>query len=265
VERFRALAESGEVLMVTNDVLTDVLSEPLDGVTRARIDINSGSGNLAIDALPDGEQVLVRGELQYFEKQGRPTRSVDSADSADGEATFHLNGKDAGRPWLHLPWAACNGATEWHIHLNPSVSSDISARSGGGNVKLDLRQISATRRLSADTGGGNVDVELPDSAADLTADIRTGAGNVVVEFGRGAPGDTTVHARSGAGNVTVRLPRGLAARIQATTGMGKVNVDSPFGKIDARTYQSPDYDDAADRVEITARSGAGKVNVEVLA
>jgi DUF4097 and DUF4098 domain-containing protein YvlB len=247
---------------MANELLTDVLSEPLQGVSRARIDINSGSGNLAVDALPNGDEVLARGELQYFEKQGRPTRCMESA---DGEATFQLNGKDACRPWLHLPWAACNGATEWHIHLNPSVSSDISARSGGGNVKLELRQISATRRLSADTGGGNIEIVFPDNAADLTADVRTGTGNVAVEFGRRATGNSTVHASSGAGNVTVRLPRSVAARIHASTGMGKVDVESAFGKIDAHTYQSPGYDDAATKVEITASSGAGNVKVEVLA
>ena len=43
--------------------------------------------------------------------------------------------------------------------------------------------------------------------------------------------------------------------------MGKVIVDSRFSKIDGNMYQSPDYDDAANKVEITVNSGAGFVSV----
>ena len=143
----------------------------------------------------------------------------------------------AGQPWFRFPWAACNGATEWQIHLNPTVSSDITAHSDGGNVKLDLAGMAITR-VSADTGGGNMEVVLPDNAADLS-----------------------VTAKSGAGNVVVHLPSGIAARIHATSGLGKVIVDSWFSKIDKNTYQSPDYDGAANKVEITASSGAGNVSV----
>jgi hypothetical protein len=34
-----------------------------------------------------------------------------------------------------------------------------------------------------------------------------------------------------------------------------------FSQIDGNTYQSPDYDSAADKVEITVHSGAGNVKV----
>jgi predicted membrane protein len=61
--------------------------------------------------------------------------------------------------------------------------------------------------------------------------------------------------------VVVRVPSGLAAKVHATSGLGKVIVDSRFNKIDGNTYQSPDYDSAANKVEITANSGAGNVSV----
>ena len=104
-------------------------------------------------------------------------------------------------------------------------------------IELNLAGMTLTR-LSTDTGGGNVEVVLPDNIGDLS-----------------------VTAKSGAGNVIVHLPSGVAAKIHATTGMGKVIVDSPFSKIDDHTYQSPDYDSAAQKVEITAKSGAGNVSV----
>jgi hypothetical protein len=242
---------------MANKVLTHSLSEPLNGATTAKVDINTDSGNLTIDRLTGGEPVLASGTLQYLENQGLPTRSVRSD---NGQATLTLRGGSAGRPWLRLPWAACNGAFEWQIHLNPTVLSDITAHSGGGNVKLDLAGMAVTR-LSADTGGGNMDVVLPDNAANLTVAANTGAGNVTVEIGSGITGSNTVNANSGAGNVVVRVPSGIAAKVHATSGLGKVMVDSRFSQLDGNTYQSPDYDGGANKVEITVHSGAGNVSV----
>ena len=238
-------------------VLTHNLSEPLGGATTATIEIHAGTGNLAIDRLASSEQVLAGGTLEYLENQSCPTPSVITS---NGQATFTLRAAGGRRPSFRMPWAACNGETDWRIHLNPAVSSDINAHSGGGNVKLDLAGMTITH-VSADTGGGNMDVVLPDSAANLGVSARTGAGNVTVELGGGTRGINTVDASSGAGNVLVRVPGSIAARIHATSGMGKVIVDSRFSKADVNTYQSPDYEGAADKVEITVKSGAGNVSV----
>lgn len=215
-------------------VLTHNLSEPLNGATAAKVDISTDSGNLMIGRLASGEAVLASGTLQYLENQSLPTWIVNSS---NGQATLSLRSGNAGQPWLRFPWDACNGATEWQIHLNPTVASDITAHSGGGNVKLDLAGMVVTR-VSADTGGGNLDVVLPDNPANL---------NVV--------------AKTGAGNVSVQIPSGIAAKVHATSGVGKVIVDSRLSKLDGNTYQTPDYDAAANRIEITANSGAGNVSV----
>jgi hypothetical protein len=242
---------------MANNVRTHDLSLPLDGTKSATVDIDTDSGNLTIDRLTGGDRLLASGTLQYFEKQGQPTPTLTSN---NGQATLVLKGGHARRPLFRLPWAACIGAYEWRIHLNPEVSSDIGAHSGGGNVKLDLTGMAVTQ-LSAETGGGNVDVVLPDKAADLDVVAKTGAGNVSVEIGSAITGTNTVDAKSGAGNVVVRVPSGIAAELHATSGLGKVIVDPRFGKMDGNTYQLPDYDRAADKVEITLHSGAGNVSV----
>ena len=219
---------------MAKNVLTHNLSEPLGDATAAKVDIDNGDGNLVIDGLTSGEQVLASGTLQYLEKQGLPTRTLNTS---NGQTALKLKASGGGQPWFRFPWQACNGATEWQIHLNPKVQSDITAHSGGGNVKLNLAGMAVTR-VAADTGGGNMDVALPEDAANLS-----------------------VTAKSGAGNVVVRVPSGIAARIHASTGLGKVIVDSRFSKTDKDTYQSSDFDSAANKVEITAKSGAGNVSV----
>jgi hypothetical protein len=237
-------------------VFTHTLSEPLGDATAAKFEINRDSGHLTIDRLTSGEQVLASGTLQYLENQGLPTRSVSTS---DGQATLTLKGNGIKQTGFRFPWEACNDETEWQVHLNPSLPSEITAHSGGGNVKLNLAGMLVTR-VTADTGGGNMDVVLPDNAANLTVMARTGAGAVTVEIGS-ITGSSTVSASSGAGDVVVRLPGGIAARIHITSGMGKATVDSQFNKIDDSTYQSPDYDTATNKVEITLNSGAGNVNV----
>ena len=240
---------------MTNNLLTDTLSEPLNGATKARFEINSGTGNLRIEPLASDDRMLARGTLQYFEHQGTPTRSV----RFDHEwATLTLAGRHGGQRWPRMPWAACNGATEWHVDLNPMVSCEITAHSDGGNVALNLASMDI-RQVSADTGGGNLDVVLPDNATNLIVAARSGAGNVTVDIGDSTTG--TVTARSGAGNVVVHVPCGLAARVHATSGLGKVSVESTFGKVDRMTYQTPDYEKAVNKLDLTLHTGAGNVSV----
>jgi hypothetical protein len=243
--------------MMAKNILTDRFTEPLKGATTAVVDIDSDLGHLTIDRFSGGEEVLADGTLQYFEKRGVPHRSVRTT---NGQATLTVKGGGAERSWFRVPWEPCGGAYEWLIHLNPAVSSDITAHTGGGNVVLNLIGMAVTR-VSADTGGGNLDVVLPEHAANLQATARAGAGNVAVDVGGGMTGSNTVNASSGAGNVVVRVPGGLAAKIHASSGMGKAIVDPRFGRADANTYQSPDYEGAADSVEITLHSGAGNVSV----
>jgi hypothetical protein len=238
-------------------VLTYNLSEPLCGATTAKVDIDTASGNLMIDTLTGGEPVLASGTLEYVANQQMPSRSVDIN---NGQATLTLKSTSLGRPLFRLPWSACIAATDWHIHLNPEVQADITARSGGGNVELDLAGMKVTH-LMADSGGGNLEVVLPDNAANLDVTARTGGGNVTVEIGRDTTGSNTLKATSGAGKVEVRIPSDLAARIYASSGMGKEIVDRRFGNIDKHLYQSSDFDRAIDKVEITVQSGAGNVIV----
>lgn len=239
-------------------VLTDNLSVPLDGATAARLDLNCGPGNLTIDRLTSGEPLLAGGTLQYLEKRGLPARALGSI---GGQATLTLKENGGGESRFRWPWQACaGGAFTWQIHLNPDVRSEIRVHSDGGNIKLNLAGMAVTG-LTAGTGGGNMEVVLPDNAASLRATAETGGGNVDVEIGNGITGSNTVNASSGAGNVVVHVPGDVAARVHATSGAGKVIVDPRFSKMDGNTYQSPDYDGAANKVEITVHSGAGNVTV----
>lgn len=236
-------------------VVTEDLSAPVGSATSANINLHRYSGDLTIAALSGSETLLAAGKLPYLDTQSL-TRAIDSS-SAQAVLALETRAKQSG---FRLPWVGCSDDTEWQIQLNPSLPTELTAYSGGGILKLNLAGMALTR-LSAETGGGNVEVVLPENARSLTASLKTGAGNITVEIGNGTAGSSSVSASSGAGNVTVRLPGSLAARIHVTNGAGTTQIDPVFVKIDEHTYQSPDYDKAADRIEMTVSSGAGTVSV----
>ncbi|MHB9033206.1 MAG: DUF4097 family beta strand repeat-containing protein [Anaerolineae bacterium] len=238
-------------------VLTHNLSQPLTGAATARVDINVGDGNLAIDCEIESSSLLASGQLEYTEKQGKPFCSLDSS---NGQAILTLKAGSAPQRWLRLPWAACNGAYGWAVHLNPAATTELQARSNGGNVKVNLAG-TAANRVALDNGGGNVELILPGSMANLNAVVRSGAGNVTVEIGAGITGNSVLTAESGAGNVTACIPGDVAARIKATSGAGKVIPDPRFVMVDKNMYQTADYDAAADKLQVTLKSGAGNVRI----
>lgn len=216
-------------------VLTYHLSEPINGATAVQVDINNGDGNLTIDSQTGGEPVLASGALEYLEKQGEPTSSINTN---GGKTCFTLKAGKGGQPWIHMPWSACNGATTWLLHLNPKIQFEMTAYTAGGNVFLDLSEMDVTR-VAAETGGGNIEVILPDTTANLS-----------------------LTAKSGAGNVVVSLPAGTAVRIQASSGLGRVMVYSQLKPVEKNIFQSPGYDQATIKLEITVRSGAGNVVIK---
>ena len=85
----------------TGKVLDYSLSEPLNGATTARIDINPGDGNLTIGSITSSDPVLASGTLQYLEKQGLPTRSLNTS---NGNATLSLKANDVEASGFRFPW-----------------------------------------------------------------------------------------------------------------------------------------------------------------
>lgn len=211
------------------------LSEPVGNLTSAEIKIDPGDGNLVVDGLTRNDQELASGTLEYLEKIGLPTWSVDSKKSSP---TFMVEAARKGQTWLRLPWAACNGATNWQIHLNRQIPSSVLAHSDGGNIALDLTGMPVTN-VSAATGGGNIEVVLPDPAEKLI-----------------------VTAKSGAGNVTVQVPGDAAFKLQGSTGLGKMILSPRLSKVDKDCYQTLDYEQAVRKIDLTLSSGAGNIIVE---
>jgi hypothetical protein len=235
------------------------LAEPLNGANTSSLDLDLAEGNLAIDRLTGGEPLLVGGTLEYYENGGMPARNLSSL---DGEATLALSVGTHPRPRWRLPWEACNAENDWTLHLNPTVVYEIAARTGGGNLGLDLSGLLVTR-INAETGGGNAEIRLPVNAVNLSAAVKTGAGKIVVDIGEGTKGRNGLTVENGAGSVEILVPDGLAVKLVATSGLGEVLVDPALVQTGEGIYQSTDYANNENRITIGVSNGAGTVKVQM--
>lgn len=217
---------------MSKKLLTYNLAQPLDGVARVNLNINPNYSNLIMDGANKNALLLASGSLEYFEGNSPPDGSIQRTNA---HSTLTITSKEKARGGFRLPWSACNGATSWLVHLNPLVQYQISVEAGGGNVKLDLKDL-VINEIAVENGGGNIEVHLPE-----------------------VEGNLSVMARTGAGNVDLQLPTGMAVRLHATSGLGKVLVSPRFVRIDSIAYQTADFETAASKIEINAKSGAGNV------
>jgi hypothetical protein len=112
-------------------------------------------------------------------------------------------------------------------------------------------------------GGVGDRTERPSSPAELT-EYELGVGNLVVDLRQlqVPAGTTVVEARVGVGELEVELPDGVSVQVEASSGLGEVQVlgqqEGGFGsRVEASSEVVPDR-----RLRLDVRVGLGQVRVE---
>lgn len=202
-------------------VETQTLSVPLAGAAAARLKIGHGAGRLS-GGPGAGPDELAAGTCEG----GVETR----VERAGDELRVELH--PPARHFIGGPWGWDRGF-DWALRLNPAVPLALELETGAGETRLDLRDLRVTE-LTVRTGASHTEITLPAQA-----------------------GFTRVTVEAGAAAVVLHVPEGVAARVVAGAVVGAADIDQrrfPGGR-------SPDYDTAAQRVEITGRIGAGSLTV----
>lgn len=146
--------------------------------------------------------------------------------SPDGATAF---------PWFDRP-------LRWRIGVTTGAPLDLDLQCGAAKVRVDLTGV-ALRRLKIQTGASDTRVLLPRAA-----------------------GESSVKAEGGAASLTFEVPAGVAARIKSLMVIGTTSVDeSRFPKTASGRWESPDYEAAANRVELEVSGGVGSVRVSGVA
>jgi Domain of unknown function (DUF5668) len=197
----------------------------LEGAQRARVRFAHGAGRLRASAGATGGPLL-RGSFGGGVRVGRKREG----DSLDVELRMGEGG------WGHLMGSWGSGDLDWDVALTPDVPLELVFETGASETRVDLSSLRVSD-LRLKTGASATDITLP------------------------AAGSTRVHVSSGAASVVLRVPSGVAARVAGTMGLGSLDVDSARFPRREGGYESPDFAEAANRVDIQVEGGVGSVVV----
>lgn len=206
----------------------DRLNVPLEGAERARVTLKHGAGRLAVSANA-GPGELLSGTFIGGVRH-RVTREGSAAD-------LELRMPEGAVPWMGWPaWGRSEGYG-WDVHLSREVTLDLRVDTGASQTNLDLADLEVTD-LRVQTGASATTITLPAHAGRVRARIESGVASTII-----------------------RVPTGLAARIRVESGLGDVHVDTHRFPRVGDGYESPDYAEATDAVDLDVRNGVGAVRI----
>lgn len=143
-------------------------------------------------------------KISTFTAQITATGRLGGADLAAGVAAIEVDEVDGD---LRLRYGS--GTSDVRV-----VRGSVQSRSGAGTGHFG----EVSGQLSSACGSGDITIDLARAAVRT----RAGSGNAVIHAAHG-----DVDFLSGSGNVTLGLPPGRSARLDVTTGSGRVESEMP--------------------------------------
>jgi hypothetical protein len=210
-------------------LVTEVISQPLEGAKQARVVLDAGVARLNLSAAHSPGK-LIEGTLRVSKRAKLKVTYERKGDLGE----FKLKHKSRGMGFLSFS----RRSPKWDLKLTREVPVALEVDTGVGQSDLDLSGMQITG-LDVDTGVGQTTVTLP------------------------ATGNLRVDMDGGVGEVIIRIPETLAARIHAKSGIGSVDVSGPFKK-EGGDWISDNYATASDKVDLDISGGIGSIDIEVI-
>lgn len=200
---------------------TEELSIPIEGA-EAHVNIDFGAGELRVTGgAPDG--TLLSGTFEDVEYD---------VSHEDGRQRVRLSS-----PPFVGPYLGPEQHRRWTMALSNAVPLTMNVKTGASSVRLDLTDVQVTR-LKLESGANSTHVSVPTHA-----------------------GFTEIRGSGGAASLNVEIPTGVAARIRTGGALTSISVDRErFPNIEGE-YRSPDYETAANKVDIKLDMGVGSISV----
>lgn len=204
----------------------DRFSQPLNGATRAEVNLRFAVGRLRVGAAATGDQ-LAEGSVR------------------------------AAGTWLRRDFRVENGTA--FLDLRDEFDSGRFLRWSRGERFADVRFSAAIpMRLRVETGAGESELDLsPLTLTDLQ--VRAGVGRTVITLP--ARGQLQASVKGGVGETEIRIPAGVAVRLDLETGVGRVEVPDSYSR-QGDIYISPGYETATNRVQLEVATGVGRIHIQ---
>ena len=202
---------------------TEELSIPLEG-EEVLVNLDFGAGELRLQGAALGE-TLLSGTFEGVEH---------NVVNEGGRQRVRLSSP----PFVGPQWFIGPGQhRRWTMALNNAVPLAITVKTGASDARLDLSDLQVTR-LKLESGANSTRVIVPAHA-----------------------GYTEIRGTSGAASLSVEIPEGVAARIRTSGALSSVSINRErFPKIEGE-YRSPDYETAANKVDLKLEMGVGSISV----
>ena len=207
---------------------SESLTIPLEGAAQARIRLRHGAGEFRLDAGSDPETLI----------SGSFAGGVDSQTERQGETVKARLGVPS-HPFLWMPWSGWrHGGFRWDVKVNPEVELALDLKGGASESQLDLSELNVTE-LRLETGASSTKLVTPAKAEFTKATVKSGAASVIVH-----------------------IPEGVRASIHTSGGLSEIDVDqSRFPRVRSGHYRSPDYEDGAHKIDLSAETGVGSIKI----
>ena len=190
----------------------------------ADINISHGAGELKIHSGANVNEIA----------HGTFSGGLDHKTNRNGDR-LEVRMKPA-KDFLDFPFFGPHTQLDWDVALNAEIPIGLKLNLGANKSELDLHDMKITN-LDLDTGASDTKIILP-SHGRFRADFDLGAASL-----------------------EITVPEGLSARIHASLGAADLKINETRFPRNGSYYQSPDYDGAANSVDMTIDAGAASIKV----
>jgi hypothetical protein len=134
-------------------------------------------------------------------------------------------------------WWSWRHGRRWAVRLTRDIPLGLRFQLGACQSDLDLSDLKVTE-INLETGAADSRIRMPREA-----------------------GTTRARVKAGAASVKIVVPEDVAARITATVAIGAFDVDTRRFPRSGSTYTSPDYETAANKLDLSVEGGVGEIRV----
>jgi hypothetical protein len=203
------------------------VSIPLENANKAEVQIRIGAGQLKLSGGAGMTEIL----------SGTFEGGVEHSSRLDGD-TIRATLRTPEVDWMNAPWMWGEQRREWDVKLNSGVNiAVLDINAGASDADLDLSSL---------------------RIADLKLNIGASSGKITLPANAGI---TRAEIGAGAASVKIKVPNGVAAHIRFTGGAARLQVDKSRFLIRNDDFESPDYETAANKIDIHIDAGAGSIEV----
>jgi hypothetical protein len=196
---------------------------PVAGAQRANIRLQHGAGRIDITA-GSSEDILIEGDF------GGGVEIKNHQKDQELSITLKIPGSI-----FPLDWSP-GQSLDWSASLNRKIPLAIILETGASEAHLDLSDLLVSE-LNLKSGASSTSLTLPTNA-----------------------GLTRVVISSGAASIKVSVPQGVAARIRSSGGLSNISVSPRFPRT-GNLYQSLDYENSTNKVDMHIEMGVGSVMI----